>query len=404
MAAADPSAGKPSSRSSGLDDRLPMSEPTYATGAVKGAAAGGEIARLVERVLLRTLREQRGEAPQGDARLLALAQWAAGRGVAASLDSGEIETAARRLGHVGPTPSLLLLRGAYSTEAAIQPVIESSIESVPNNLPLTRYAVAEFSIGSAPVIAVVLASLEVSLDPVPKQLSHLQTLHLAGALASRFDRAHLAVTLPGGRVREIEHAGRAFSADLHFDTPGTYEVELLGDGKDGPVVVANFPVYVDVSEPAPAARRATVRGNESAWTTASMEEKLLVLLNAARSDAHVPLARGDDDLAAVARAHSRDMAEHGFFGHVSPRFGTTDDRVRGAHLSGIGAYGENVVLAGDPEQAHGALMDSPGHRDNMLRPEFTHVGIAAALEGPDHFVVTYLFAQRRSASPLNRAP
>jgi len=40
----------------------------------------------------------------------------------------------------------------------------------------------------------------------------------------------------------------------------------------------------------------------------------------------------------------------------------------------------------------------------MLRPEFTHVGIAAALEGPDHFVVTYLFAQRRSASPLNRAP
>lgn len=396
MPAVDPSATEHSSQSSLPDDGLPTSEPIYATDVARGGATGGEIARLVERVLLGTLREQRGEVPQGDARLLALARWAAGRGVSVPLDSGEIETAARRLGHVGPTPSLLLLRGAYSTEASIEPVIRSSVESVPNNLPLTRYAVAEFSIGSAPVIAIVLASLEVSLDPVPKRLSHLQTLHLAGALASRFERTHLAVTLPGGKVREIEHAGRAFSADLRFDTPGTYEVELLGDGKDGPVVVANFPVYVDVSEPAPAARQATVRANDLAWTTASMEERLLVLLNAARSDAHVPPARGDDDLATIARGHSRDMAEHGFFGHVSPTFGTTDDRVRRAHLSGVGAYGENVVLAGDPEQAHGALMDSPGHRDNMLRPEFTQVGIAAVLEGPAHFVVTYLFAQRRS--------
>ncbi len=395
MPAADPSATEPSSRSLVPDDGWPTSEPTYATDAAQGAATGGESARLVEHVLLRVLREQRGEVPQGDARLVALAKWAARRGVSVPLDSGEVETAARRLGHVGPTPSLLLLRGVYSTEAAIEPVIQSSVEGVPSNLPLTRYAVAEISIGSAPVIAVVLASLEVRLDPVPKQMSHLRTLHLGGALASRFERTHLAVTLPGGKVRELDHVGRSFSADLHFDAPGTYEVELLGDGKGGPVVVANFPVYVDVAEPAPA-HHAMGRAAESPWTAASMEERLLVLLNAARSGAHVPPVRGDDDLVAVARAHSRDMAEHGFFGHVSPTYGTTDDRVRRAHLSGLGAYGENVVLAGDPEQAHGALMDSPGHRDNMLRPEFTHVGIAAVLEAPAHFVVTYLFAQRRS--------
>jgi uncharacterized protein YkwD len=205
------------------------------------------------------------------------------------------------------------------------------------------------------------------------------------------------VTLPGGEVRGFDQASRAFSAELRFDAPGVYQVELLGDGKSGPVVVANFPVYVDIDEPA-AVRRTNRRASGSAITAASMEEKLLALLDAARAEAHVPPVRSDEDLAAVARGHSRDMAEHGFFGHVSPTLGTTDDRVKRGHLMGLGAYGENIVLARDAEEAHGALMGSPGHRDIMLRPEFTHVGIAAVaepgVEGQAHFAVTYLFAER----------
>jgi uncharacterized protein YkwD len=369
----------------------------YATDATPGGAATGDTAKLLEHVLLRILHTQRGESPRSDGRLAALAKWASGRGVPGSFDSDQIAVAARRLGHVGPSPSLLMLSGVYSTEAAVDPLVQKYVDDVPTNMPVTRYAIAETSFAGTPVFAIVLASLEVSLDPVPRRFSHEQALHLDGTLASRFERAHLAVTLPGGKVRGFDQPGRAFAIDLRFDAPGIYQVELLGDGKSGPVVVANFPVYVDIAEPA-VSRHTNRRAASSAITAASMEEKLLALLDAARAKAHVPPVRSDDDLAAVARGHSRDMAEHGFFGHVSPTLGTTDDRVKRAHLMGLGAYGENIVLARDAEEAHGALMDSPGHRDIMLRPEFTHVGIAAVpepgTEGQAHFAVTYLFAER----------
>jgi uncharacterized protein YkwD len=360
--------------------------------------AVGQTAQSVGRVLLRILREQRGEAPRGDPRLAALARWAADKGVKATFTSDQIDGAARRLGHVGPSPSLLVMRGTYPTQASIESVVRKAIDGFPSNLPVTRYAIAESTLGSAPVVAIVLASLELSLDPVPKRLSHAQALHLAGSLAPRFDRTHLAVTLPGGDVRSFDHGDRSFAADLHFDAPGTYQVELLGEGKSGPVVVANFPVYVDVDEPAPAPQPDGRRASDATLTAASLEEKLFVLLNVARAEAHAAPVRSDDDLAAVARGHSRDMAEHGFFGHVSPTTGTPDDRVRRGHLTGLAAWGENVVLANGPQEAHNALMDSPGHRDNMLRPEYTHVGIAAVPEtaggGESRFAVTYLFARR----------
>jgi uncharacterized protein YkwD len=396
-AATAPGAASSASEPPAVHDDLPATEPTYTTTPAQSGATG-QTAGFIERVLLRVLREQRGEVPSGDPRLAAVARWAAARGVRADFSSDQIEHAARRVGHVGPGPSLFLMRGTYSREAEVEPFVRQALEGFPSNLPLTRYAIAESTLGSAPVVAIALASLEVALDPVQKRMSHQHALHLAGSLASRFDRTHLAVTLPGGEVRSFDHDGRRFVADLHFDKPGTYQVELEGEGQSGPVVVANFPVYIDVDEPAPTALAAVTRASDSTLTAARLEERLLVLLNDARHEAHVPALRSDDDLAAVARGHSRDMAEHGFFGHVSPTQGTTDDRVRRAQLKGLAGWGENVVLAKTPEEAHNSLMGSPGHRDNMLRPEFTHVGIAAAIEpgdqGPTRFAVTYLFVRR----------
>jgi uncharacterized protein YkwD len=66
-------------------------------------------------------------------------------------------------------------------------------------------------------------------------------------------------------------------------------------------------------------------------------------------------------------------------------------------LGRLGAYGENLVLGASADDAHGQLMNSPGHRDNMLRKQFTHVGIGAAMQssmGRPVYTVTYLFAQR----------
>jgi uncharacterized protein YkwD len=273
---------------------------------------------------------------------------------------------------------------------------------IPGNLPINRYAIVQREVAGISTLAVLVASVEVTLLPVPRHMPRRDTLRLAGSLAPRFNETRLAVTLPHGDVRTFERPGRKFTADLRLDLPGVYEIELLGDGPSGPVVVANFPVYVDTAEnePLEAAPSPWRKGveDDTSLTPARVEEQLLVLLNTDRAKANVGRVRPDDELAAVARSHSQDMADHNFFGHVSPTTGTPEDRVRRAHVSGLLAYGENVVLAGNARGAHQSLMDSPGHRGNMLRAEYTEVGIGAVVDTGDRtgrrFAVTYLFAQR----------
>ena len=65
---------------------------------------------------------------------------------------------------------------------------------------------------------------------------------------------------------------------------------------------------------------------------------------------------------------------------------------------------QSIAMAGTPEAAHEGLMDSPGHRENMLRPAFTHVGIAAEAV-TSGLIVTMNFGRRPppSAIPKNAA-
>jgi hypothetical protein len=125
---------------------------------------------------------------------------------------------------------------------------------------------------------------------------------------------------------------------------------------------------------------------------------MLELLNAARAAAKLAPVVPDAELRAVALAHSRDMVDHHFFGHVSPSTGAPEDRVRAAALL-FSIVGENVAAAATPEVAHEGLMSSPGHRANMLRAEFTHVGIGAS-KNENGLVVTLLFGRRPSVDVL----
>jgi len=82
-----------------------------------------------------------------------------------------------------------------------------------------------------------------------------------------------------------------------------------------------------------------------------------------------------DNLAAVAREHSMDMFTNNFFSHHSPQTGSPLDRVVRANIANIGV-GENLVV-GTPDSidAHHGLLNSPGHRENMLFGSFTHMGV-----------------------------
>lgn len=106
------------------------------------------------------------------------------------------------------------------------------------------------------------------------------------------------------------------------------------------------------------------------------EERMFQLVNQERMVAGLSPLEWDPELVPVARAHSTDMFENGYFSHASPTTGSPFDRLDAAGIGYIAA-GENLALAPTVELAHEGLMDSPGHRANILEPSFGRMGIGA---------------------------
>ena len=105
-----------------------------------------------------------------------------------------------------------------------------------------------------------------------------------------------------------------------------------------------------------------------------LEIKMLEMVNRERAKEGLPPLKADAEMTRVARAHSRDMFARGYFAHNSPEGKTPFDRMRAANVKFIAA-GENLALAQTLEIAHTNLMNSPGHRANILHPSFGRLGI-----------------------------
>jgi uncharacterized protein YkwD/uncharacterized membrane protein required for colicin V production len=105
-----------------------------------------------------------------------------------------------------------------------------------------------------------------------------------------------------------------------------------------------------------------------------LEKQKLDLVNQERQKAGLNPLAADPELTEVARRHSADMFARGYFAHDTPEGLTPFDRMRAANVRFITA-GENLALAPTLSVAHTGLMNSPGHRANILRKEFGRVGI-----------------------------
>jgi uncharacterized protein YkwD/uncharacterized membrane protein required for colicin V production len=109
-------------------------------------------------------------------------------------------------------------------------------------------------------------------------------------------------------------------------------------------------------------------------TAETDEVQMLVLVNQERAKVGVKSLTMDSTLREVARAHSRDMFERGYFSHIDPDGHDPFDRMKAAGAS-FTAAGENIAYAPSLSVAHDGLMNSPGHRANILSPDFGKVGI-----------------------------
>ncbi len=104
------------------------------------------------------------------------------------------------------------------------------------------------------------------------------------------------------------------------------------------------------------------------------EEQMLILVNQERTAKGLPKLSGSAKLKEVARSHGKDMFAKGFFSHYNPAGLSPFDRMNQAHIE-YTAAGENLALAPNVSFAHQGLMNSPGHRTNILSSDFGKVGI-----------------------------
>ncbi|MGV3572751.1 MAG: CvpA family protein [Ramlibacter sp.] len=184
----------------------------------------------------------------------------------------------------------------------------------------------------------------------------------------------------GGWTRDSALAGR-FSAPAEwvevqlapiFDPAIQRSLQALTVPTESRNSIA-LPVRVTNAEPAP-----------------ELEARMLTMVNAERTKQGLQPLKPDPELTQVARAHSRDMFERAYFSHVTPEGRELSHRMRQARL-GYLAAGENLALAPTLSGAHQGLMNSPGHRANILRPQFGRAGIGVLDGGIHGLMVTQNF-------------
>ena len=294
-----------------------------------------------------------------------------------------IEFALQRHGIVEPSPHLVMIWGPLDDPA---PIVEQLRERLPAILATGTFARVGVGAASRPggdgVAILALQDSHVETRPIPRGLPKGGIITVEGRTLGDYRQPAVWVTRDSGAVEEITSSpGTEFRARFSCeDRRGRQQVEITAVDASGSTVLANFPVWCNQAAPASITVHAPAGDSEPARTTAEAEARMLELVNRDRA-AHGlgPLILAED-VSAVARAHSKEMRETGRVGHVSPITGSAADRVRAASIR-TSMVLENIARAYGVAEAQTGLMNSPGHRANVLSTQATHIGIGIELGG-----------------------
>lgn len=125
-----------------------------------------------------------------------------------------------------------------------------------------------------------------------------------------------------------------------------------------------------------------------------LEYQLFDLTNAARVNHGLSVLSWEEPLRKTARDHSADMAKHNYFSHENLEGKTPFDRMDEDAIS-YRAAGENLAT-GQPSSifAHEGLMNSLGHRENILKKEFNFLAVGVAFNTDDQPFYTENFLMK----------
>jgi uncharacterized protein YkwD len=294
-----------------------------------------------------------------------------------------VEFALQRHGIIEPSPHLLVVWGDVDDADQIVEQLRPRIPEL-----LADGANARVGIGAAKrksdgtgAIVFAMQGSGVATSPIPRAVVAGGTFAIDAVVDQRYRDPELFVTRNSGAT---EHLGiemgkhGAFKAKVACGKhTGRQQVEITASDAAGSTVLANFPVWCG-SEPPLSITIEPTHDDDLVVTSDEAEKRLLALVNRDRGAAGLAPLLWDDRVTGVSRGHSEDMRKTKIVAHISPTTGSAADRVRAANIK-TAVVLENVARAYGVGEAHAGLMNSPGHRANVLAASATHVGIGVVL-------------------------
>ncbi|WP_068499664.1 CAP domain-containing protein [Paenibacillus kribbensis] len=117
-------------------------------------------------------------------------------------------------------------------------------------------------------------------------------------------------------------------------------------------------------------------GSNAQLSKSQFAAEVVKLVNNERSKNGLKPLTSDAKLTEVALAKAKDMSNNNYFSHTSPTYGSPFDMMKKFGVSYTYA-GENIAMGQQtPQEVMKAWMNSQGHRENILKAEYTQIGVA----------------------------
>lgn len=122
----------------------------------------------------------------------------------------------------------------------------------------------------------------------------------------------------------------------------------------------------------------------------AMENEVVRLVNIERGKYGLAPLKNNWELARVARYKSQDMKNKNYFSHTSPTYGSPFQMMQ--HFGIVyRTAGENIAMGQrTAQEVVTAWMNSPGHRANILKRDFTEIGVGLAKDGSNYWTQMFI--------------
>lgn len=107
----------------------------------------------------------------------------------------------------------------------------------------------------------------------------------------------------------------------------------------------------------------------------SIEKEVIKLVNEERAKVNIEPLQLDEELMKLSKLKAEDMSKNGYFDHTSPTYGSVGKMAKDNKID-FSTIGENIAQGyTTSEEVVAGWMNSPGHKANILNPDFKYIGV-----------------------------